>query len=142
MKGSNRRPIILILDWILLYASSTMWINLSSYLNFCKTEKLKSQWTLKILERACKSILFLIASGWFSPIIGDNWYLMSFGKFYILSSKLKWVNSMYIYIYIFLYIYIYTIYYILHIHIYLFYHLFNTHEVPRSAKLSLGVINI
>ena len=47
VKGSDRRPFILILDWILVYTSLTMWMNLSPYPNLCKAEKLKSQSTLK-----------------------------------------------------------------------------------------------
>ena len=80
VKGSDRRPFILILDWILVYTSLTMWMNLSPYPNLCKAEKLKSQSTLRILQKdfysvylthqlciqqiveGCKSSLFLIAS--------------------------------------------------------------------------------
>ena len=80
VKGSYRRPFILILDWILVYTSLTMWMNLSPYPNLCKAEKLKSQSTLRILQKdfysvylthqlciqqiveGCKSSLFLIAS--------------------------------------------------------------------------------
>ena len=67
VKGSDRRPFISILDWIMVYASSTMWMNLSPYPNLWKAEtmwmnffpypnlwkaeKLKSQSTLKILGK-------------------------------------------------------------------------------------------
>ena len=50
VKGSARRPFILILDWILVYTSLTMWKNLSPYPNLYKAEMLKSQLTLKILQ--------------------------------------------------------------------------------------------
>ena len=81
VKGSDRRPFIIILDWILVYTSLTMWwMNLSPYPNLRKAEKLKSQPTLRILQKdfssvylthqlcmqqiveECKSSLFLIAS--------------------------------------------------------------------------------
>ena len=55
VKGLDRRPFILILDWILVYATLIIQINFSPYPNFCKTEKTKSQptltKTLKILQR-------------------------------------------------------------------------------------------
>ena len=51
VKGSDRRPFISILHSILVYASSTTWMNLSPYLKLRKAEKLKSQWTLKILQK-------------------------------------------------------------------------------------------
>ena len=38
VKGSDRRPFILILDWTLVYATLIMWMNLSPCQNFCKTE--------------------------------------------------------------------------------------------------------
>ena len=81
VKGSDRRPFILILDWILVYTSLTIWwMDLSPYPNLRKAEKLKSQSTLRILQKdfysvylthqlciqqiveGCKSSLFLIAS--------------------------------------------------------------------------------
>ena len=80
VKGSDKRPFILILDWILVYTSLTMWMGLSPYPNLPKAEKLKYQSTLKILQKdfysvhlthelciqqiveMCKSSLFLIAS--------------------------------------------------------------------------------
>ena len=43
VKGSGTMPFILILDWILAYKSSTMWMNLSPYPNLWKGENLKSQ---------------------------------------------------------------------------------------------------
>ena len=76
VKGSDRRPLFLILDWILVYTSLTMWMNLSPYPNLRKAVKLKSQSTLRILQKdfysvyltyqwciqqiveRCKSILF------------------------------------------------------------------------------------
>ena len=80
VKGSDWKPFILVLDWILLYTSLTMRLNLSPYPNLCKAEKLKSQSTLRILQKdfysvylthqlciqqiveECKSSLVLIAS--------------------------------------------------------------------------------
>ena len=56
LKGSDKRPFILILHWILVYASSTMWMNLSPYLNLWKAEKLKSQWILNILQKDFYSV--------------------------------------------------------------------------------------
>ena len=46
VKGSDRRPYILILDWILVYATLIVRMNFSLYPTFCKTEKAKSQSTL------------------------------------------------------------------------------------------------
>ena len=46
VKGSDRRPFILILDWMLDYATLIIQMNFSPYPNFCKTEKTKSQSTL------------------------------------------------------------------------------------------------
>ena len=81
VKGSDRRPFIWILDWILAYTSLTMWwVDLSPYPNLRKAEKLQPQSTLGILQKdfysvyltyqlcvqqiieGCKSSLFLIAS--------------------------------------------------------------------------------
>ena len=46
IKGSDRRPFILILDWMLVKATLIMWMNLSLYLNIYKAEMTKSQTTL------------------------------------------------------------------------------------------------
>ena len=81
VEGSDRRPFILILDWILVYTSLTMsWMDLSPYPNLRKAEMSKSQLTLRILQKdfysvylihqlsihqiveGCKSSLFLTAS--------------------------------------------------------------------------------
>ena len=59
VKGSDRRPFILILDWILVYTSLTMWMNLSPYPNLCKAEKLKSQSTLRILQKDFYSVYLI-----------------------------------------------------------------------------------
>ena len=56
VKGSDRRPFILILYWILVYPSLTIWMNLSPYPDLCKAEKLKSQSTLRILQKYFYSI--------------------------------------------------------------------------------------
>ena len=48
-KGSDRRPFILILVSILVYATENMRMNLSPYPNLCKAEKIKS--TLRILQK-------------------------------------------------------------------------------------------
>ena len=86
VKWSDRRSFTLILDWILVYISLTMRMNLSPYPNFCKAEKLKFQSTLRILQKDFYSvylthqlchkksnvILFLIASDWCSPIIESD----------------------------------------------------------------------
>ena len=79
-KELDKTPFILILDWILVYTSLTMWMDLSPYPNLRKAEKLKYQSTLKVLQKdfysvhlthelciqqiveMCKSSLFLIAS--------------------------------------------------------------------------------
>ena len=55
-KGSDRRPFIFILDWILVYTSLTMSMNLSPCPNLCKTEKMKSQSTLRILQKDFYSV--------------------------------------------------------------------------------------
>ena len=73
--GSDRRPFILILDWMSLYATLIMQVNLTPYPNFWKSEEIKSQSalpkTLRILQRGFNSIyltyqlhiaLFLIAA--------------------------------------------------------------------------------
>ena len=39
VKGPDRRPFILILDWMLVYATSIVQMNFSPYPAFCKTEK-------------------------------------------------------------------------------------------------------
>ena len=44
VKGLYGRPFILILDWMLVYPTSIMWMNLFPYPNFCKAEKIKFQW--------------------------------------------------------------------------------------------------
>ena len=54
VKGSDRIPFIL--DWILVYTSSTMWIDLSTYLNLWKEEKLKSQSNLRISQKDFYSV--------------------------------------------------------------------------------------
>ena len=46
VKGSDRRPFILILDSILVYASQNMWMNLSPYPNLCKAQKITSAPTI------------------------------------------------------------------------------------------------
>ena len=56
VKWSDRRPFTLILDWILVYISLTMRMNLSPYPNFCKAEKLKFQSTLRILQKDFYSV--------------------------------------------------------------------------------------
>ena len=56
VKWSDRGPFILILDWMLVYASSTMWMNLSPYPNLWKGEKLKSQLRLRILQKDFYSV--------------------------------------------------------------------------------------
>ena len=55
-KGPDRRPFISILDWILVYTSLTMWMNLSPYPDLCKAEKLVSQSTLRILQKSFYSV--------------------------------------------------------------------------------------
>ena len=60
VKGSDRRPFILILDWMLVYATLIVRMNFSPYPTFCKTEKAKSQSTLpkalRILQRGFYSV--------------------------------------------------------------------------------------
>ena len=89
VKGKQGRPFILILDSILVYATSNMWINLSPYPNLCKAEKIKSDqgyyrkifiqftWLINYDTNCRKSvyskvIIVLIASDWCSPIIVNN----------------------------------------------------------------------
>ena len=53
LKGLDRRLFILILDWMLVYATSILRMNLSPYPNLCKVEKVKSQSTLsKFLKKS------------------------------------------------------------------------------------------
>ena len=54
VKGSDRRPFILILDSILVYATLIMRMNLSPYPNLRKAEKIKS--TLRILQEDFYSV--------------------------------------------------------------------------------------
>ena len=54
IKWSDRRPFILFLDLILVYATLIMWMNLSPYPNLCKAEKIKS--TLRILQKDFYSV--------------------------------------------------------------------------------------
>ena len=60
VKGSDRRPFILILDWMLVYATLIVRMNFSPYPTFCKTEKAISQPTrpkaLRILQRGFYSV--------------------------------------------------------------------------------------
>ena len=50
VKGSDRYW------WILVYTSLTMWVNFSPYSNLCKTERLESQSTLRILRKDFYSV--------------------------------------------------------------------------------------
>ena len=60
VKGSDRRPFIVILDWMLVYATLIVRMNFSPYPAFCKTEKAISQPTrpkaLRILQRGFYSV--------------------------------------------------------------------------------------
>ena len=56
VKESDSRSFILVLDWKSAYTSLTMWMNLSPYPNLCKAEKLKSQSTLRILQKDFYSV--------------------------------------------------------------------------------------
>ena len=60
VKGSDRRPFILILDWMLVNTTLIMRMNLTPYPNICKSEEIKSQSTLpktlRILQRGFYSI--------------------------------------------------------------------------------------
>ena len=60
VKESDRRPFILILDSILVYATLRIRMKFSPYPNFCKTEKTKFQFTLPkaltILQRGFYSV--------------------------------------------------------------------------------------
>ena len=92
VKGSNRRPFILILESILVYATLIMGMNLSPYPNELRqsrkdskdiTERLLFSFfdtsiMSQIVERRCKFILFLIASDWFSPIIVSTVFCIRF----------------------------------------------------------------
>ena len=54
IKGSDRRPFIIILDSILVYANYNRWMNLSPCPNLCKAEKIKS--TLRISQKDFYSV--------------------------------------------------------------------------------------
>ena len=60
VKGSDRRPFILILDWMLVYATLIIQMNFARNPSFCKTEKTKSQstlpMTLTILQKGFRSV--------------------------------------------------------------------------------------
>ena len=94
VKGSDRRSFILILDWILVYTSSTMWMNLSPYPNLWKAEKLKSQSALRILQTDFYSVYlthYLTYSTFntfcFLSIIVPNVFCIQFLK---LTAATKW----------------------------------------------------
>ena len=57
IKGSDRRPFILILDSILVYATLIMWMNLPPYPSLRKAEKIKS--TLRILHEDFYSVYLI-----------------------------------------------------------------------------------
>ena len=60
VKGSDKRPFILILDWILVYTSLNMWwMGFSPYPDLRKAEKLKSQSTLRILQKDFYSVYLI-----------------------------------------------------------------------------------
>ena len=63
VKGSDRRPFILILDWMSVYATLIMRMNLTPYPIFCKSEEIKSQSTLpktlRILQRGFYSVYLI-----------------------------------------------------------------------------------
>ena len=60
VKRSDMRPFILILDWMLVYATLIIQMNFALYPNFFKTEKTKTQstlpMTLTILQRGFYSV--------------------------------------------------------------------------------------
>ena len=91
VKGSDRRPFILIFDLMLVYATLIMWMNLPPYPNLCKTEKIFIQfiWLINYDTNSRKSvnskfILFIIASDWRSPII-------VFTLFFFHNNQLNWI---------------------------------------------------
>ena len=84
---------------MLVYATLIMRMNLTPYPNFCKSEEIKSQYTLpktyeiaerllfnlfdisttsQIIESACKIVLFLIVADCFSFAIVTEVYCMRF----------------------------------------------------------------
>ena len=85
MKGSDRRPFILILDWILVYAFGTMWMNLSPYPNLWRAEKLKSQSILKIIRKIFSQFIWHILyvtnsrkSVWKYSIFNNFWVVFTY----------------------------------------------------------------
>ena len=99
VEGSDRRPFILILDWMLVYATLIVRMNFSPYPAFCKTEKAKAQstrpkassifqrflfslfdtsTTSQIIEGVCKIVLILTAANCFSVIIVTEVFCMRF----------------------------------------------------------------
>ena len=54
VNGSHRRPLTLILDSILVYATLIVWMNVSPYPNLRKAEKIKS--TPRILQKDFYSV--------------------------------------------------------------------------------------
>ena len=60
VKGSDRTPFILILDWMLVYATLIIQMNFARNPSICKTEKTKSQstlpMTLTILQKGFRSV--------------------------------------------------------------------------------------
>ena len=55
-KWSDRRPFIVILDWMLVDAVLIMWMSFSTYPFSCKSEKVKPQSTLSKALRESKDV--------------------------------------------------------------------------------------
>ena len=63
VKRLDRRPFILILHWMLVYATLIMRMDFSPYRNFCLVEKIKSQSNLSMFLRKSK---YIIQKGFYS----------------------------------------------------------------------------
>ena len=100
MKESDRRPFILILNWILVYTSLTMWwMDLYPIANLRKAENSKSQSNLRLLQNIFIQFIWIINyvyygfyhervnSFFFSPIIVANVFFILFIK---VASATKW----------------------------------------------------
>ena len=101
VKEWDKRPFILILDWILVNVTLIMLTNLSPFSNFCKAEKTKSLsalwkifiqliWHIDYVANSRKSMqncsFFLIAADWFPPIIASNAFCSRFLRIVVYGS--------------------------------------------------------
>ena len=108
VKWSDRKPFILILDWMLVNTTLITWINFCPYPNFCKPESKKSHSSLsKVLIQFILHIDYVKNSRKWAKVNNsrNHAYLVSYFLWMFKSKKMN--KRIYIYIYkIYIYIYI------------------------------------